>query len=274
MEVLLGIDAAWTETEPSGLALIRKNKDEAPSCLAVAPSYASFIALANGEAVDWQAARFAGAAPDVTEILTAAQALARHPVTLVTIDMPVATVPITGRREADDQISREFGARWCSAHTPSVERPGPMGETLCQDLGAAGYPLRANGAIVGSHLIEVYPHPALLSLLNRPQRVPYKVSKSNTYWRETTVATRIERLLNEFTAIYEAITDAFGELPFQLPPVENVQTLSSLKRYEDALDGLICAWVGIQHLGGTTVPLGNDTAAIWCPRDVVFGQDE
>ena len=27
-----------------------------------------------------------------------------------------------GGREADDRVSREFGSRWCSAHTPSVAK--------------------------------------------------------------------------------------------------------------------------------------------------------
>jgi hypothetical protein len=34
---------------------------------------------------------------------------------------------------------------------------------------------------------------------------------------------------------------------------------------------LVCAWVGAEHLAGRTVALGDDTAAIWCPINVVFG---
>jgi hypothetical protein len=33
-------------------------------------------------------------------------------------------------------------------------------------------------------LVDLYPHAALLTLLNREQRVPYKVSKASTYRRE------------------------------------------------------------------------------------------
>ena len=46
-------------------------------------------------------------------------------------------------------------------------------------------------------------------------------------------------------------------------------TLASLKPVEDRLDGLICAWVGIEHLAGRTVGLGDDTAAIWVPQRLV-----
>ncbi|MCA1794352.1 MAG: hypothetical protein LC660_10880 [Desulfobacteraceae bacterium] len=54
-----------------------------------------------------------------------------------------------------------------------------------------------------------------------------------------------------------------------LPETNDFKTLSFLKRYEDTLDALICAWVGVQFIANETIPLGDSTAAIWCPRDVV-----
>jgi hypothetical protein len=44
---VLGIDAAWTENEPSGVALI-ENSQGGWRCVAVTPSYDSFLALAEG----------------------------------------------------------------------------------------------------------------------------------------------------------------------------------------------------------------------------------
>ena len=46
---VLGIDAAWTTHQPSGIALVQ-NKATGWSCLAVAPSYATFIDRASGKA--------------------------------------------------------------------------------------------------------------------------------------------------------------------------------------------------------------------------------
>jgi predicted RNase H-like nuclease len=43
---------------------------------------------------------------------------AGEPTTLVTVDMPVSTSPILGRRATDRAVSRAFGAQWCSAHSP------------------------------------------------------------------------------------------------------------------------------------------------------------
>ena len=46
-------------------------------------------------------------------------------------------------------------------------------------------------------------------------------------------------------------------------------TLASLKPVEDMLDGLICAWIGVEHLEGRTVGLGDDSAAIWIPKALI-----
>ena len=58
-------------------------------------------------------------------------------------------------------------------------------------------------------------------------------------------------------------------IPEFIPKPSEVTTLASLKPVEDRLDGLICAWVGIEHLAGRTVGLGDDTAAIWVPQSLV-----
>jgi hypothetical protein len=38
-----------------------------------------------------------------------------------------------------------------------------------------------------------------------------------------------------------------------------------MKRYEDALDPPVCCWVGSPFLSGDADPLGDKTAAVWCP---------
>ena len=110
---------------------------------------------------------------------------------------------------------------------------------------------------------------ALLSLLKKDRRVPYKISKSNKYWPGTDIPTRKKNLLAQFNAIHQALSLVFQPLDLVLPELKDVPSLSFLKRYEDALDALICAWVGVQFLKGKAVPLGDSTAAVWCPEDVV-----
>lgn len=270
MATIIGIDAAWTAKEPSGVALVTSTPDGWRS-IATAPSYDTFIKLSAGEKVNWGSKSIKGGLPDIPRLLVAARHLAGEQVHLVTIDMPVANVPFTARREADDAISREFGGRWCSAHTPSSIRPGKIGQGISKVLQESGYPLSVDESVnVHSRcLLEVYPHPALLSLLQRDKRVPYKVSKSKKYWPDADIEERKMKLLLEYQAMYNKLENVFGILDFALPNIDTVPTLTSLKRYEDALDALVCAWVGSLFLAGKATPLGDSIAAIWCPQDVV-----
>ena len=265
MTAILGIDAAWTAGEPSGVALVQRQASRW-RCVAVAPSYAAFTALAEGHVPDWSRPA-TGSAPDIPGLLQAATTLAGEAVTLVTIDMPVSTSPIRQRRAADQAVSRSFGARWCSAHSPGPTRPGALGAELSRRFTELGYPVATEATPVGTthRLVEVYPHPALLTLLSRERRVPYKVGKASTYWRGASIPERIGRLLDEFATIQRGLEPHIDAMAIRLPCADDVKTLSALKPVEDALDALVCCWVGRAYLAGTAYPLGDETAAVWCP---------
>jgi predicted RNase H-like nuclease len=268
VNVILSIDAAWTTHEPSGVAVVIFSRDKW-RCAGVAPSYSAFLSLAAGNFVEWGARHFDGSTPKAALLLEAAGSLAGASVDLVTIDMPVATVPIISRRTADVSISREFGKRGCATHTPSATRPGPLGASISQQFMEAGYTIATTSDSAGTsmRLLEVYPHPALLTLLQRRYRVPYKVRKARRYWPGFTVERRISALLDEFRAIYKALTPIVDHIGIVLPRPDTIPTLAALKRYEDALDAIICAWVGIRYAEGVAIAFGDATAAIWCPTD-------
>ena len=240
------------------------------SCLAVAPSYEAFIAQASGQPWDPQQ-KATGSRPDPAALLQASQQLAGAEVSCVSVDMPLATSPITSRRAADTAISSRFGPKGCAVHSPSTERPGAIADQLRADFAALGYRLHTNGSEQSAPaLIECYPHVALLALLKRDYRVPYKVSRSGRYWKaeKLTCSERIERLLEQFQAIKTGLNQHISGIPDFIPAPYEVSTLASLKSVEDMLDGLICAWIGIEHLEGRTVGLGDDTAAIWVPQQL------
>jgi predicted RNase H-like nuclease len=266
--VVLGIDAAWTEKQPSGVAVVYSAKD-GWHCAGVAPSYETFVTLPDGIPIEWQSGRFRGGIPDVRALIKAANRLARSPVDIVTIDMPIASEPITGRRLADNSISREFGARGCSAHSPNTTRPGQLGWLLSCEFITAGYAIANFAEPTGKsmRLLEVYPHPALLVLLQRQYRIPYKVGKSRNYWPTLTINERISAILHEFRTINKALTGILGPTDIILPGSDNVPTLAALKPYEDAIDALVSAWVGVCYTEGTAVSFGDTTSAIWCPAD-------
>ena len=266
MAGILGMDAAWTEKEPSGVALLEGSPGDW-RCVAVAPNYDSFLTLAEGVPVDWSIKSW-GAVPDVDRLMAAAQKLLKgNELTVVTVDMPLSTMPITGRREADSAISRVYGGRGAAVHSPSAERPGTISDRLSDAFAAAGFPLATGTTPAGTsdRLVEVYPHPALMTLTGANYRLCYKVSRSRKYWPDSSPAERRANLLVQFQRILSALRDEVHDIQLELPGPNSVVSTSGLKRYEDSLDALVCAWVGAKYLEGDTVPYGDHTAAIWVP---------
>ncbi|NJD36726.1 MAG: DUF429 domain-containing protein [Geobacter sp.] len=264
MKVVLGIDAAWTNHNPSGVALVVQRTGAAWECLAVAPSYQEYMSLAG----------YAGAAPVIPALLQATETLLKRHNTpkqkpdIIAVDMPLWNQAglIQGRRPSDNSISLAFGGRGTAALPPTVERPGALSENFSNEFAKCGYTLAVaqNTPFArGHHLVEVYPHPALLALLNSPYRVPYKMHKTKSYWAGFQIPERISKLLDVYRSINTALCNVLGDTGLQIP--DNVATLSALKPYEDALDALICAWVGICCLEGKAKAYGDHQSAIWVP---------
>jgi len=267
MTTVLGIDAAWTAPNPSGVALVSRQGGRW-TCQALAPSYRSFLNPAKDPRAVWTLPTIEGDEADVEAILDAARQRAGEEVDVVAIDMPVATVPIDKRREADGQISKLFGRQKCSTHSPSTSRPGALGARLGVAFHDRDYPIAtASTGPLPRALIEVYPHPALLALTHANERLPYKIGKPRRVWRE--VRPRWE-------AILAALRKRIDGIDLELPD-DDTTPIARLKRFEDAIDALVCAWVAIEYVEGRAVPYGDHTAAIWCPTTTLFrpvGQTE
>lgn len=264
--IILGIDAAWTARQPSGVALLRGSR-ECWSVIVAAPSYQSFLRASSAADIDWRA-RPTGSAPDPAALLDAARRWARADVDLVTVDMPIATQPFRSRRASDAAITRRFSRHGCATHSPSAVRPGALGRRFSEGFAALGYPVitAASPTPAPRGLLEIYPHVALLDLLGLSYRLPYKVSRSAQYWPGTSTADRVRRLLGQYRAIKDGLARRLGEIPIPLPRASDALSLATLKRYEDALDGILAAWMGILYIEGRAAALGDDVSATWVPR--------
>lgn len=249
---VLGIDAAWTEKNASGIALIQEH-GVVWSLVAVAPSVREFAELSQSELNSHSVAG---------PLLRASAALTGVEPVVVAVDMPLATVPIAGRRISDDAVSRAYGARKCATHSPTAERPGAISERLKSELMAAGYPLRTT-AFEGRGLVEVYPHPALVELARAQERLPYKVSRTRAYWPQACPAERRERLLTTWLRITDLLDEVIAGSRAALEPFI---ASGRLKAAEDALDAVVCAWVGSCVLDGRAIPFGDESSAIWIPE--------
>ena len=122
-------------------------------------------------------------------------------------------------------------------------------------------------------LIECNPHVALLAFLKFKKRLPYEVSHSGQYWNKENFSrrARTERLLDQFQTIKAGLDQHIRGTPEFMPKPSEVSTLASLKSVENRLYDLICAWIGIEHLEGRTVGLGDETDAIWVPASLQPG---
>lgn len=247
-EAVLGIDAAWTAGNLSGVALAIGTGGHW-RLAALAPSIPAFLDRAGSDSPIAAATRLAGVVPSV-----------------VAVDMPLSRLAISSRRPADDAVSRAFGRYRCGTHSPTPDRPGAVGRALMASLAAEGGRLATLGLEPPVSVIEVYPHPALIRLTGADKRLAYKIGRSSQYWPETPLAERRRRLADVWTSILAALDARIGGVIATLPlPGPDVRG-AALKAFEDQLDAIVCAYVGIEALAGRAEAHGDADAAVWVPR--------
>lgn len=260
-QAILGLDAAWTSSGSSGVALIARPEGGRWTYIDSASSYQSFIRKVPG--VDGSLGTYQTLVKVASQLLDGAQ------VTVVAVDMPLSKSRITGRRAADDCISKAFSTYWCAAHSPTSQRPGNVSVNLMKALRTLGYDLAVDGGRPGNALVEVYPHPAIVRLLNLPKRLEYKVDRRHRYWGKLNLTSqqKKDRLLQAFSQIHTGLAGHITNIPADLlPAVPFNGTFVKLKSYEDTLDALVCAWVGACYSDGQATAYGDaKTNAIWVP---------
>jgi predicted RNase H-like nuclease len=170
---------------------------------------------------------------------------------------------------ADGAVSQKFGSKGCSTHSPSDVRPGEIGRELTERFKELGYPVATIETPVSSTFVlaEVYPHPALLHLLGKDFRIKYKIGRASEYWPDKTAADRRRRIVKNWRKILDELSLTINKIDIPLPAKADLETMASttLKRFEDAIDALVCGWVGIKYLEGDCSAYGDESAAIWIP---------
>jgi len=234
-------------------------------CVAVAPSYESFA----NPGVSSQSKLIPAKRIDTVALLKAAnRQLLGDYVQVVAVDMPLSGSSILARRVADNLISKVFGRFGCSTHSPTAARPGAVSDRLRNGFATEGFVLHTASRCTrpGLSLIETFPHPALLALCECDYRVPYKVSKARRYWP---TASRSEIRVNlklQMQRILEALRKDIDKIPIDIEMAPDDSSVRELKAFEDMIDALVCAWVGIKYSSGHAEAYGDSTAAIWIPK--------
>jgi predicted RNase H-like nuclease len=261
---ILGVDAAWTFHNPSGVALLEVNAGAKPQLVHLARSYSEFLQ----DEICWEApAKITP--PQLSKLLEYCQTHYGD-VQVLALDIPLGPQPVRSCREADRAVTRQYGGRGASVHSPTPERPGPVADLLYQQLTEAGFQWTGLKPI-DDHpsFLEVYPHIAIIELFGYGYRLPYKVQKRNQYFKEDPPEIRYKKSvekLNELRA--RILTEVSLSEKINLPDLDANQDYSMkyLKGYEDALDSIICALVGYYYSQGEAVALGDEIGTIWAPR--------
>jgi predicted RNase H-like nuclease len=160
------------------------------------------------------------------------------------VPMPVRN--LTGRRECEAQVTRLFGAYDAGAHPTNRSRSyldPPRAERLAHRFGWSVDPrqLPCAGVPVA---IEVYPHPAMVSLFGLRRVIPYKHKQG--------------RDLPSLRAAGVCLLDHMervcgGELGLAASPrwhqirrtVHEASRKSELRAVEDEVDAIVCAYLAL-----------------------------
>jgi predicted RNase H-like nuclease len=163
------------------------------------------------------------------------------------IDAPLIVRNESGRRPCESQISRVFGRFHAGAHSSNLSissfRNGPRGGAVAAMLGLDVDPAFAPRSDV-RRAIEVYPHPATITLFGLDRVLPYKAKpgRSPVSRREAFVAL-MERTAGLASADPPLTVRGCAAWERARAVVHVAATHRELNELEDALDAVLCAYV-------------------------------
>ena len=212
-----GVDLAWAGRNPTGLAVVD----------------------ADGHLVH------IGAARDDASVLAAL-----HPYVqgdcLVAFDAPLVVTNASGHRPAETALNRDFRRFEAAAHPVNTAKPefadGPRAARLARALGL-DTDLRSSAT---RRAIEVYPHPATVVLFRLARTLKYKAKPGRG----------LDQLKSELLLLMDGLeTLAHAAVPLRVADhddwlelrrqVVTAQRKSHLRRAEDPIDAVVCAYVGL-----------------------------
>lgn len=209
--------------------------------LAWSPRNTSGVFALQVEDIEAREVRWHHALADDDEILAFIAEAAGQGPALVAIDAPIRVPNQRGARPCDREITRVFGRFQAGAHPASrrtLERYGGLraerlAERIVWELGFAHDPHIPHQAAT-RQLVEVYPHPGMVALFGLELTLKYKRGPVDQRRAE------LEHLQRHLLAL----ADAMPILRVGNGWCRDIAGLRGrrLKRYEDLLDSLFCAY--------------------------------
>jgi len=211
----VGVDLAWGQRGVTGLAVI----DDRGVLRDVATRQS------DEELVDWLTPWVAGPC-------------------LVAFDAPLIVVNASGKRLCERLIGRYFGRFGAHCHSANTANPsfadGSRALRIAELLGLDTDPTSTSVR----RAAEVYPHPALVALFDLPRILQYKAKPGRDF-------NHLHGEMLRLVGYLESLADASP--PLHLDATPEWQTIRKnldaatrkvdLKRLEDAIDGVVCAYI-------------------------------
>ena len=171
---------------------------------------------------------------------------------LVAVDAPlIVRNPAGTSRPCDRKISKVFGASHAGAHSANLGlaafSDGVRAERLARRLGLSTDPYIQPGQPV-RRMIEVYPHPAMVSLFGLSYTLKYKAKRGRSVddRREAFAAltAHLEKLTISDPPLSVATAPRWNELRDSLVVATSNGQLDVI---EDELDAYMCAYIGFYY---------------------------
>lgn len=212
----VGVDLAWGDRKPTGLAVLDEN------------GQLLMVAAANSD----------------DEILDALAPYVEGDC-LVAIDAPLIVTNATGNRPAEAALNRDFARFDAGAHPSNTGKPEfstqPRGARIAARLGLDMNPRSGRAR----RAIEVYPHPATVALFRLGRTLKYK----NKPGRDVEV---LRSELLALVGLVEGLALAEPALSVESTAwkalrtaVETARRKSELRVVEDQVDAVVCAYVAL-----------------------------
>ncbi|MCV7171804.1 DUF429 domain-containing protein [Mycobacterium manitobense] len=236
----VGLDLAWGERNRTGVAVVD----------------------ADGRL------RHIGAAQDDGSILAAIGPYVGGDC-IVAIDAPLIVTNPTGNRPCEAALNRDYRAFQAGAHPSNTAKPEFANGTRGARL-AAAMNLDLDPFSTGRRrALEVYPHAASVALFRLGRTLKYKDKRGRKFEKMQSELLRLialtEGLANADPALHVAEHDDWQRLR---QSVESATRKSELRRAEDPVDAVLCAYVGLYSVrrpGDVTVYGDADTGHILTP---------
>jgi predicted RNase H-like nuclease/ppGpp synthetase/RelA/SpoT-type nucleotidyltranferase len=213
----VGLDLAWGERKPTGVAVLDDD--------------GRLVHIATAQ--------------DDSSILEQLRPYVEGPC-LVAIDAPLVVTNPTGQRGCETDLNRDFAKFEAGAHPANTGKPEfagtPRGARIADALGLDMDPQSR----ASRRAIEVYPHPATVVLFRLGRTLKYKHKQGRTLAQ---LRTELLRLMDEIERLAQAAVPLrVADNPAWIDmrrAVEGAQRKSELRRAEDPVDAVVCAYVGL-----------------------------